>query len=349
MRQKGLQRPLGIHQRRYLGNKRQLLDFIHEVVTEQVGEVSSIADLFAGTGVVGHSFNKPGVKIIANELLYANYCSLDAFLGAGALDPQEYVERLRELNDCSADKDSYLVKAYGDRYFGLRDAAKMGAIRERIKTMNVEGRMRSALIASLLYSADRIANTCGHYDAFRSKTPDDNLFHLYPLSIPKKNDNKGNEIHNKDVLSLVEGLSCQIAYLDPPYNSRQYCDAYHVLENIARWEKPPLVGKAKKFDRRFLKSLFNLKEAASAFEKLIDKLRCPYVLVSYSNMEGKGDARSRNRISGKELIDTLSKRGSVDVFERPFKAFSAGKSVVLDHAERLYLCRIDQADGGRLS
>ena len=29
-----------------------------------------------------------------------------------------------------------------------------------------------------------------------------------------------------------------IAYIDPPYNSRQYEDAYHLLENVAEWKKP---------------------------------------------------------------------------------------------------------------
>ena len=36
--------------------------------------------------------------------------------------------------------------------------------------------------------------------------------------------------------------------IDPPYNSRQYCDAYHLLENVARWEKPDVYGVAKKMD-----------------------------------------------------------------------------------------------------
>ena len=101
-----------------------------------------------------------------------------------------------------------------------------------------------------------------------------------------------------------------------------------------------LTGKARKFDRSHIKSKFNLKAAAIAFEALVRKLRCKYILVSYSNMEGKGDPRSRNRIPAKEMMDIMSARGPVSVFERPFKAFSAGKSYVEDHAERLFLCRV---------
>ena len=48
-----------------------------------------------------------------------------------------------------------------------------------------------------------------------------------------------------------------VFFMDPPYNSRQYSDAYHVLENVARWEKPDVKGVARKMDRGALK-----KEAA---------------------------------------------------------------------------------------
>ena len=221
--------PLAIHQRRYLGNKRQLLDFIHKVVKDEVGSLTSFADFFAGTGVVGSSFNGQHIRLISNELLFANYCMLDAFLGSEPLDPALYEEKLEELLHCSREDDSYLVDAYGGKYFGERDARRIQAMRETIDRIAPSGRLRHTLIASLLYSADRIANTCGHYDAYRASEPQDLQFILYPLSFDEEV-NKGNEIYNLDVQELAEGIVCDLAYLDPPYNSRQYCDAYHVLE-----------------------------------------------------------------------------------------------------------------------
>ena len=52
---------------------------------------------------------------------------------------------------------------------------------------------------------------------------------------------------------LVKNIECDLLYLDPPYNSRQYSDAYHLLENVARWEKPEVYGVARKMDRSSLK------------------------------------------------------------------------------------------------
>ena len=57
--------------------------------------------------------------------------------------------------------------------------------------------------------------------------------------------------------------------LIPPYNSRQYCDAYHLLENVASWEKPEVFGVAKKMDRSNLNSKYCTHTASKQLEDLI--------------------------------------------------------------------------------
>ena len=37
-------------------------------------------------------------------------------------------------------------------------------------------------------------------------------------------------------------MTADIAYVDPPYNQRQYVPNYHVLETIARYDSPALKG-----------------------------------------------------------------------------------------------------------
>ena len=68
--------------------------------------------------------------------------------------------------------DTYLEDNYGSRFFSNFDAIKIGEIRERIeRNTEINERERAILITSLLYSLDNIANTVGHYDAYR-KTND---------------------------------------------------------------------------------------------------------------------------------------------------------------------------------
>ncbi|HDL5880946.1 TPA: DNA adenine methylase, partial [Mannheimia haemolytica] len=128
-----------------------------------------------------------------------------------------------------------------------------------------------------------------------------------------------------------------LLYLDPPYNSRQYCDAYHLLENVARWEKPKVYGVARKMDRTSLKSDYCMIAATKAFEELIENADAKYILLSYNNMSDKGNDRSNAKISDEDIMKILSKKGKVIVFESDYKSFSTGKSDIQDNKERLFL------------
>jgi len=333
-------RCLDIHQRRYLGNKRQLLPWLESVLHERVGAFSSFADIFSGTGVVAHFFNRPDRPIVANELLLANWHMLCAFLSAQPVDMSEYRGWLERLSSLDPSDDNYASREYGGRYFSKSDARRIGCIRESIEKSGVSGRLRSALIASLLYSIDRVAHTCGHYDAYRSGVSDGERFELVELLLCSVKQNAGNRIIRGDANELARTLEADVVYLDPPYNSRQYSDLYHLLENIARWDKAALDGKARKCPRESVKSLYNKKQAPAAFAELIGRLNCRYIAVSYNNMGVKGDPRSQNRISDDAMLSTLAQRGPVEMFERPYRPFTAGRGTVENHTERLFLCRV---------
>jgi len=100
----------------------------------------------------------------------------------------------------------------------------------------------------LIYAMDKIANTCGHYDAYRQGASFDRHIELL-VPLPEEILNENNICYHMDTNELVKEMEADLVYIDPPYNSRQYCDAYHLLENVARWEKPSVYGVAKKMDR----------------------------------------------------------------------------------------------------
>ena len=157
--------------------------------------------------------------------------------------------------------------------------------------------------------------------------------------MPEENLNGNNVCYNTDTNQLAAEIEADLVYIDPPYNSRQYCDAYHLLENVARWEKPRVYGVAKKMDRSALKSDYCTKKAAEAFEALIDSVHGKYILLSYNNMAEKGNNRSNAKISDEDIIRILRKKGSVKIFEEDYKAFSTGKSNIRENKERLFLCK----------
>lgn len=334
-----------ISQRRYLGNKNSILDFIDEIIKKEVGEFDSFCDLFSGTGVVGAYFNAKDKKIISNDLLYQNFISLNAFLNSDEFDEVKIKNIIDKFNASSTTRENYFSKNFGDKYFSSSVAKKIGFIREEIKKLFISDAInlkeKHILLTSLNYSIDRIANTVGHYDAFIKKDIREQKFEMKMLDVDLAK-NKNNEVHNADANLLIRDIECDVLYLDPPYNSRQYCDAYHLLENLSLWQKPEVFGVAKKFDRSKIKSDYSLKAAADSFDDLIKNAKCKYILLSYNNMGERGNSRSNAKISDEDIMKSMSKRGKVKVFEKNYKAFTTGKSKHDDNKERVFFVKVER-------
>lgn len=329
-----------INNRRYLGNKYKLLPFITGVVNDECSDITSIADIFAGTGAVSSAFTDK--VIITNDLMYSNYICNYAWFGAEEYDPQIIIDCVVRYNALTDLEDNYMTDNFADTYFSRDDCAKIGYIREDIEVLYKKGdintRERAILITSLLYAMDKIANTCGHYDAYRKGVEFDKSLELY-VPMANRQNNPNNQCFNMDSNELVKNIEADLVYIDPPYNSRQYCDAYHLLENVARWEKPEVFGVARKMDRSTMKSKYCTQSATEAFEQLIGDIKAKYILLSYNNMAEKGNDRSNAKISDQDIMRILEKKGEVKVFSESYKAFTTGKSDIDDNQERLFLCR----------
>jgi adenine-specific DNA-methyltransferase len=328
-----------LQNRRYLGNKHKLLGFIEDIISEKCGSIDSLCDIFAGTGVVGARFNNSDIKIISNDFLFANHACLQAFLGAKR-DLQESIsEKIKFLNSLPSDKENYFSQHFGGTYFTKENARKIGAIREEIDRIAENEDEKNILICSLIYAVDKVANTVGHYDAFRKKM---DMLQSVKLLIPDidYSRNVNNEVYKEDANTLIRKISCDVLYIDPPYNSRQYSDAYHLLENLAEWKKPEVVGIGKKMDRSHIKSDYCLKSATSAFEDLIRSADCKHILLSYNNTGDSKDGRSNARMSDSEILQILRNKGEVEIFEKDYKAFTTGKSNGEDNAERIFYCKV---------
>lgn len=330
-----------INNRRYLGNKYRLLPFITKVVTEHCGDFNSFTDIFAGTGAVASAYIKK--QLTTNDILFSNYISNTAWFSPENYDWDKLVGFISEYNDYNATEENYMTKNFSDTYFSHDICSKIGFIREDIedkKNSNIiNNREYAILLTSLLYAMDRIANTCGHYDAWRRNVDLSAQVLEMRMLAAEKNLNANNLCFNTDSNKLAANIKSDIVYLDPPYNSRQYCDAYHLVENVARWQKPEVFGVAKKMDRSSLKSKYCTQSAPKAFDDLISKLDARYILVSYNNMENKGNDRSNARIRDEEILTSLKKRGNVRIFSEDYKAFTTGKSDRADNQERLFLCK----------
>ena len=335
---------LYINNRRYLGNKYKLLTSLRKIVDENCSEVKTFVDIFAGTGSVASAFVDK--KIITNDILYSNYICHIAWFSGEEYDEAKVERLLRGYNALSDLPENYMSENFSDTYFSAADCRKIGYVREDIEGLYATGqintRERALLITSLLYAMDKIANTVGHYDAYRKGVAFEKHLELR-LPVPPNCKDKGNEFFNEDANELTPKLgNVDVFFMDPPYNSRQYSDAYHLLENVARWEKPQVEGVARKMDRRALKSDYCTRKAAEVFADLVSKIKARYIILTYNNMGEQGNERSNAKISDEVILNALRAKGEVQIFHCNHKAFTTGKSDRDDNEERIFFCKCKQ-------
>lgn len=203
-----------INNRRYLGNKYRLLPFIRNIVAKECHGVSIVADIFAGTGSVASGF--PDKIIITNDLLYSNYICNYAWFSPEKIRKKIINDAIREFNSYTGNISNYMTENFSETYFSASDCSKIGQIRESIdqKFRNNEINMRekATLITALLYAMDKIANTCGHYDAFRRGITFETPLALAVPEVTNEN-NKENQCYNEDANELVRRIYADLVYI----------------------------------------------------------------------------------------------------------------------------------------
>lgn len=330
-----------INNRRYLGNKHSLTEFIVGTVENHCKDVDTVIDIFSGTGAVANMF-KNDKTVITNDLLYCNYISNCAWFLADRYSVKSITKIIENYNLIETNENNYMRQNFSDTFYSADVCSKIGYIREDIdrkyKLNEINFKEYSILVTALLYGMDKIANTVGHYDAYRKKAAPKESF-VIPLILPEAN-KKGNKCFNLDANILVSQVKGDLLYLDPPYNSRQYSDAYHLLENVAKWEKPAVFGVARKMDRKNIKSDYCTVKAIDAFSDLIQKASARYIMLSYNNISNKANSRSNAKLDDEDIKRVLSNKGKVSIFEQDHKAFTTGKSDIPNNIERLFLCEV---------
>ena len=334
---------ININNRRYIGSKYKLLDFILEEINKAVDNKRfSFADPFAGTGVVSYAVAQQGNKVILNDTLFSNYVAYKAWFSSSKIDEKKISDFIYYFNSLEYNNISgnYFSEIYGDKYFSINDAKKIGFIREYIELNRNKFTEREyyILLTSLIYASDKIANTVGHFEYFLKSKPKDCNLRLDNLELETFNDC---QIFNEDANDLCKKISADVFYIDPPYNARQYVNFYHVLENLARWNKPKdFEGNSMKFKRDALKSGYSRSIAPKLLAELIDSLNCKVIIVSYNNTYSARSLASNNKINEEQILQILSKKGIVSKREIDHNYFNAGKTFLPEHKENLYICKV---------
>lgn len=310
----------------YIGSKYSLMDFLTETITSVAGKDTNkiFADLFAGTGVVGKTFKEKGYKVIANDIQYYSYVLNKHFIENNPPIDSSKIEELRQLpkvegfvyNNYCAGSNS------GRNYFTDDNGKKCDAIRIELERLKKSGEINESqyyyFLASLINSIDKYANTASVYGAFLKHIKKSAAKNFELELLPVIDGNKEGKVYNENISDLITKISGDILYLDPPYNSRQYCANYHVLETIALYDNPKLKGKTGLRDYAAQKSDFcSSRTVVEAFDYVLKHADFKYIFLSYNN-EG---------LMPFDIIkSTMQKYGEYDIFSTDYKRFKADKN-----------------------
>lgn len=325
----------------YIGSKLSLIDFIDETTTKFTKKEKKqllFCDIFSGTGAVAKHFKTKGYNIIANDIQFYSYLTIKHFIENNSIinfdklpininNPFDYLNNL-------VPKPGFIFQNYSlggtisketpRMFFSDSNAKKIDVIRNQIdhwkKDDNITEKEQTFLIASLIESADKVANTASVYEAYLKKIKPSakKEMILKPIETIINKKSTTLTVYNKDANELITEISGDILYLDPPYNARRYDTNYHMLETIALYDNPKIKGKSGRRVEEDKKSDWcKKKEAPIAFENLIKNAKFKYIILSY-NDEGI--------IPLVEIERIMRKYGNYKRYEKEYKRFKADKN-----------------------
>ena len=143
----------------------------------------------------------------------------NAFFGKGEWDEKKIFKILEDFNnvDISSLQDNFFSNNYGGKYFDMQSARKIGYIRDEIESRKsiLTYKEYCILLASLIYSIDRISNTVGHFESYRKIKIEPRDFDMLPISVRSF---EGVEIYRDDANALSRKIKCDIVgHIAPQY------------------------------------------------------------------------------------------------------------------------------------
>ncbi|ANH60213.1 MULTISPECIES: DNA adenine methylase [Dokdonia] len=309
----------------YIGSKLKLSQFIKETIKKTVDYNTTdtvFCDLFAGTGTVGRLFKNDVKKVISNDIEYYAYILNKNYVENNSSIPNytEYFDFLNNLEPITTGfiYNNYCAGGHGERlYFSDHNGQMLDAIRQQIELWHLNKEITEKtyifLLASLIESMDKVANTASVYGAYLKKLKKSAKKDIVISPAFFEITSGKHKAYNSDSNVLIKKISGDILYLDPPYNTRQYGSNYHLLNTISKFDKFEPKGKTglREYNRsKYCSKRTVLKE----FEELIANAKFKNIFLSYNN-EGL--------MSLDQIGDIMSKYGQYNVISTDYQRFKA--------------------------
>lgn len=334
----------------YIGNKRKLLDLIHQAIKLTNIEDGTFVDLFSGSTVVSRFAKKLGFRVLSNDwepyseqiamgtVVLNEIPKFENFGGSkevfeilnNAIPVEDYVTK----HLCPTDDQN--LNHEKDRLFFMRkNGMKIDAMRELISKWIEEEKITemefSYLMASFMYSASYVSNTSGLFKGFHRGWGGSNGTAQYricsdiilrpPLLF---NNEKENISTREDAGILVKKLSGilggipDIIYLDPPYNQHPYGSNYHVLNSITLWDKPNFPEKITRGTKSAIRLDWRTERKSAYNSRLKAVQEFKTLIEDISSKFILTSYSTEGNIPLEEMMKILGAKGSLNVVKREY-------------------------------
>ena len=113
-----------ISNRRYLGNKYKLLDWIKSIVNENCTDVQSFFDVFSGTGSVASAFIDK--RLVVCDMMKSNYYAALCWFSPESIDRAKLTTLIEEYNSLDTTLEvNYMSLNFSETYFDKKTCQKI--------------------------------------------------------------------------------------------------------------------------------------------------------------------------------------------------------------------------------
>ena len=335
----------------YIGNKRRLALNLERAILEirrrLAGRRLIVADLFAGSGFVSRLLKQHSSLIIANDLeaysATASACYLSNWDQAVAEAVSSLVDSLNRRAEAGETHPGFIQEMYapsddrsieyGERvFYTAENARRLDFFAQEIAKLDEP--IRSHVLAPLLSRASMHANTSGVFKGFyKDKHTGIGKFGaaagdalkriLEPIRLeaPILSRYESESVVMKaDANDAIAELpSCDLIYLDPPYNQHPYGSNYFMLNLLVDYERPNEVSDVSGIPTNWNRSGYNVrKRALPLMKELFARAPARFLLVSF-NAEGY--------ITTEALRVALEEHGTLDEIVVPYNTFRGSRNL----------------------
>ena len=346
----------------YFGSKKTLLPFLEQSIKTKVWDNFKglkFFDAFSWTSIVGSHFKKLGCEVFSNDLTTYAYSIARHSIGNNkpmffnglfyllpelnlAFNDEKNVEKVFNW----LDKESYknktpwvIVSLYCQmwtqdleiprNYYTNENGLRIDWIRKTIQEWFdwwfITEDEFYWLLASLIEASDKRSNWASCYVSFLKHQKKTVVKPLEFKPVPFIESQCPCKAFQWDSNALIGEIECDILYLDPPYNSRQYAWYYHVLETLAKYDNPEVKWVTGVRDYSHQVSDYSSKaRVEKAFEELIENAKAKWIFMSYNN---------DGLMSFETIKNIMSKRWEYGCFEQGYRKLITSDTEKLNYGD----------------